>query len=169
MPDDAASRETVDYIAVRRVQDAYADIVTRRAWDELAEVFRPDAVVRVDKRAGDPLVLRGPGEVGDFIAGAIAGFSFFEFVILGARVEIAPGGDPDAAGARMYMSELRQDARDGHWSTVYGVYHDRYVRHEGRWWFAQRRYSSLARTAPAMDVFAFPDRLADLRTPWPDD
>ena len=28
-------QETIDYIAVRRLQNAYADIVTRRAWAEL--------------------------------------------------------------------------------------------------------------------------------------
>jgi len=29
---DPELRETVDYIALRRLQNAYADIVTRRAW-----------------------------------------------------------------------------------------------------------------------------------------
>jgi hypothetical protein len=155
-------QETIDYIAVRRLQDAYADVVTRRAWPELAELFRPDALVTVDKRSGDPLQLPGPTAVGDFIGHAISGFSFFEFVILGTRVQLGVGGDSDAATARMYMSELRQDAGNGHWSTVYGVYHDRYARLEGRWWFAGRRYHSLARTEAAMDIFAFPAHLTDL-------
>jgi hypothetical protein len=37
------------------------------------------------------------------------------------------------------------------------VYHDAYERHDGRWWFAHRRYHSLARTAPDLAVFPFPD------------
>jgi hypothetical protein len=160
-------QETIDYIAVRRLMDAYADVVTRRAWPELSELFRPDALVVVDKRSGNPLELPGPTAVGDFIANAIAGFSFFEFVILGTRVQLATGGDGNAATSRMYMSELRQEAANGHWSTVYGVYHDRFTRLDGRWWFAGRRYHSLARTSVEMDLFAFPVHLADLDGPTP--
>jgi hypothetical protein len=37
------------------------------------------------------------------------------------------------------------------------VYHDEYVKTEGRWWFGHRRYHSLARTAPDLAVFPFPD------------
>lgn len=153
---DHALTEAIDYIAIRRLQDAYADVVTRRAWPELEDLFLPNATVRVDQRSRKPLVLSGPGAIGEFIGSALAAFEFFEFVILGTRVELRPAGDADAALARMYMSELRQDAANGHWSTVYGVYHDRYRRVDGRWWFAAREYHSLARTSKAMDVFAFP-------------
>jgi hypothetical protein len=55
------------------------------------------------------------------------------------------------------MCELRQTEADGRGSIAYGVYHDAYERHGGRWWFAHRRYHSLARTAPDLVVFPFPD------------
>jgi hypothetical protein len=145
-------QETVDYIAIRRLQAAYADIVTRRAWDELAQIFRPEAQVVVDKMDGQPLTLDGPKGVGDFISGAIAHFDFFEFVVLNTVIDI----DGDRASARMYMWELRHDPLGGR-SDAYGLYRDEHVRVDGRWWFAGRRYQSLARTVPAdVSVFPFP-------------
>ena len=154
--DDSVMRETVDYIAVRRLQDAYADIVTRRAWSELDEIFLPDVRLTLDRRTIEPLVLDGPAAIGDFIDRAISGLDFFEFVVLNTRVHLRHLGDDDRAVARLYMSELRHDAASGRWNTVYGVYHDVHRRVEGRWWFAERRYHSLARTARDFDVFTFP-------------
>jgi len=149
--------ETVDYIAIRRLQSAYADIVTRRAWPELGEIFLPDLRLVLDRRTAEPLVFTGPGPIGDFIATAIGGLDFFEFVVLNTTVVLRHGGDPDVAAARMYMNELRHDATSGRWNTVYGVYHDVHRRVDGRWWFSSRRYHSLARTARDMEVFPFPE------------
>jgi hypothetical protein len=146
-------QETIDYVALRRLQASYADIVTRRAWPELARIFRPDAEVVIDKMDGQPLVLHGPQGVGDFISNAIAHFDFFEFVILNTVIDI----DGDHASARMYMWELRHDPVGGR-SNAYGLYRDEHVRIDGRWWFAGRRYQSLARTLPAdISVFPFPE------------
>jgi SnoaL-like protein len=147
---DRDLQETVDFIAIRRLQSAYADIVTRRAWPQLAEIFLPDAVVVVDKMAGDPIELVGPEGVGGFISEAIAHFDFFEFVILNTVIDI----DGDTASARMYIWELRHDPAGGR-SNAYGLYRDRYARVDGRWWFAGRRYQSLARTVAA-DYAVFP-------------
>lgn len=149
-------REAVDYLAVRRLQDAYADVVNRRAWAELHELFRPDAEVVLDVRRGEPLSFTGPAEIGDFIARSIERFERFQFVVLGTRVALGTDG-PDRATARLYMCELRQSADEGRESAAYGVYHDGYVRLDGQWWFAHRRYHSLARTAPDLAVFPFPD------------
>lgn len=148
MPD----QETVDYIAITRVQSAYADIVNRRAWAELHELFRPGARVEIDTVTNPLIELEGADALGSFIGGAIERFEFFEFVILNARVSI----DADRASARIYMQELRQEAGTGAWSTAYGLYRDEYVRADGRWWIAGRRYRSLARTGPATAVFPPP-------------
>ena len=154
--DETEWQETVDYVAIRRLQSAYADICTRRAWPELVEIFLPDVRLTLDRRTVEPLVLDGPVAIGEFIDRAIAGLDFFEFVVLNSRVFLRDGGDGDRAVARMYMSELRQDAANGRWNTVYGVYHDVHRRVDGRWWFAERRYHSLGRSARDFDVFAFP-------------
>lgn len=149
------TRETIDYIAIRRLQDAYADVATRRAWPELAELFLPTCRLTVDKRVGEPLTFDGPQAVGEFIGKSIAHLDFFEFVILNARVFLSPGGDPDRATARMYINELRHE--DGvRFTHAYGLYQDTYRRVDGRWWFAARNYASLARTARNFDVFGLP-------------
>jgi hypothetical protein len=149
-------RETVDYVAVRRLQDAYADVVTRRAWAELGDLFRPGAELVLDVRVGEPRTFVGPTAIGELIDQSIERFEYFQFVVLGTRVVLNADG-PDGATARLYMCELRQSAADGRQSVAYGVYHDAYARHDGRWWFAHRRYHSLARTAPDLAIFPFPD------------
>lgn len=151
--DGRLDQETIDYVALRRLQCRYADIVTRRAWRELAEIFLPDAEVVLDRRNVAPLVLRGPAAVGEFIADAIAHFDLFEFVILNTVIDVRG----DRATARMYMWEARHDPAGGR-SDAFGLYRDEHVRREGRWWFAGRRYSTLARTLPAdLSVFAMPE------------
>ena len=101
------------------------------------------------------VVARDPRVSGHFIAAAVARFSFFEFVILNAHVELWPEGDRHTATARVFMCELRQDAESRERSDAFGLYRDRYVRTEAGWRFARRRYRSMARF-PAGDVFPLP-------------
>jgi SnoaL-like domain len=158
-PDDAIDgqlRDTIDYVAITRLQNAYADVVTRRAWAELHDMFLADAPVRVDTVTNPAIELTGPQEVGDFIGTAVERFEFFEFVPLSTRVALRVGGDVDRAAARLYICELRQDAASGHATQAFGVYQDDYRRVDGRWWFARRAYQSLARSGRG-EVFAFPD------------
>ena len=156
---DDELRDTVDYVAITRLQNAYADVVTRRAWPELRELFLADAPVRVDTVTNPVVELTGPDALGDFIGGAIERFEFFEFVPLSTRVALRSGGDPDRAAARLYMCELRQDVATGHASQAFGVYRDEYRRVDGHWRFARRDYQSLARTGRG-EVFAFPASFA---------
>ncbi len=154
--DEDAVQEAVDYGALTRVQSAYADVVNRRAWDDFAQLFLPDCPVTIDKRSGEPLQFVGPEQIGEFIRRSIEVFEFFEFVILNAHTVLGlEGGAPDTASSRMFMCELRQDRASGHWTNAFGVYHDQYRKVDGRWWFAQRHYQSLARTGRG-DVFPFP-------------
>jgi hypothetical protein len=163
--DDPAA-ESIAYVTLRRVQNHYADIVTRRAWSELHDIMRPDCIVTVDllDRA---IEFNGPGAIGDFIGTQLEQFSFFEFVILNTVMEIDV--EAGTAGARMYMQEARQNVSDGRRSDTFGVYHDRFERDDdGRWWFAHRRYRSYARTNPVgsdtdLTVFDLPEiALGDL-------
>jgi SnoaL-like domain len=144
-------RETIDYVAITRVQAAYADIVNRRAWPELAGLFMPEARVRVDTVTNPVVELVGPEALGAFIGGAIERFAFFEFVTLNMHVEL----DGEQARSRVFMCELRQDRNNGRFTRAFGVYHDEYRRLDGRWWFEARRYQSLARSGRD-DVFPFP-------------
>jgi hypothetical protein len=137
--------ETVEYVAVRRLQDRYADVVTRRAWDELHEIMRPTCTLELD--LGDRTMgFDGPGAIGEFIGTELLRFSFFEFVILNTVVDVRL--DDGTAASRMYMQELRQNVEDGRRTNAFGVYHDSFERDDdGRWWFARRRYASYSRTA----------------------
>ena len=149
-PDEEAQA----YLGITRLQAAYADVVTRRAWAELVDLFVADAPVHVDTVTNPVHEFVGPGPLGEFIAGAIERFEFFEFVPLNTVVDVTA---PDAATARLYMVELRQDRDTGQWSNAFGLYRDRYTNIEGRWRFAERHYRSMARTGTdRYEVFPLP-------------
>jgi len=152
---DDALQDTIDYVAITRLQNAYADAVTRRAWGELHNMFLPDAPVRVDTVTNAVLAFTGPHEIGEFIGASVERFEFFEFVPLSTRVALRVGGDANRSTARLYICELRQDAASGRATQAFGVYQDDYRRVDGRWWFAERAYQSLARSGRG-EVFSFP-------------
>lgn len=154
---DARLAEALEHQAVTRLQCAYGDVVSRRAWSELSELFRPDTVVSVDTRRGEPIVVTGGPAVGEFIDRSIERFEHFEFAVLNHVATL----DDDLLGAsgRVYIWEIRQERESGRWTNAFGVYQDRYVRNGDRWWYASRRYNSLARNAPDLAVFPFPDLL----------
>jgi hypothetical protein len=153
---DVEVRRTIDRVAIGALLETYADVVNRRAFEELHELFLPDCEIVIDTRRGDPIVVNGGGGLGAFVGAAIDRFDFFEFVILSKRLWVDAG---DEAEGRLYMCELRHDRASGESSHAFGVYHDRFRRVDDRWWFASRRYHSLARTAGggrSLDVFEFP-------------
>jgi hypothetical protein len=145
-------QQTIDYVGISRLQAAYADVVNRRAWAEFDDLFRADAPVTVDTVTNPVVSLVGPSAVGDFIGGAIERFEFFEFVVLNTVVTI----DGDTATGRVFMCELRQERESGRFTRAFGVYRDDYARVDRKWWFARRRYQSLARSGRG-EVFAFPE------------
>ncbi len=149
---DSLGSETLAYIAITRLQNEYADVVSRRAWDEVDDLFTDDSTVRLNLPPAAPLDYPGRGGIGPFIAGSIERFEFFQFVILNATVRVL---DDSSATGRMYMSELRQDAVSGGWSTIHGIYHDTYRRDpgDGKWRFADRQYQSLRRSTGQLIPF----------------
>jgi len=152
--DPAELRAAVDEIAVRGLIAAYADVVNRRAWGELHELFLPDAPLRLDLRDRPPVEHVGPAAVGAFIDGAIERFAFFEFVALNVRV--LRDADPDRARVRTYMCELRQD-HAGTPSRAFGLYQDDVVRTADGWRFARRDYQSMGRGEHGLDLMPPPE------------
>ena len=150
-PSDPGLAEALAYVELHRLESRYADVVTRRAWDELADFVRADCPIVVDVRH-TKFELTGPTEYGEFIDRAIQRFSLFEFVLLNMVFRI--DAERGVAAARVYMQEVRQNVSDGCRTDAYGVYHDRLERSDdGRWWFARRHYRSFARTAePRVDA-----------------
>lgn len=151
--------ETDDVVALGRLQSRYADVITRRAWPELHELFRPDTAVHLDTVTNPPRTLVGPDGLAAFVAPAIERFDHFAFVILNAVVERT---GPDEARGRMFMCEVRHDPATDTWPNAHGVYQDRYAHLDGRWWFAERHYRSLARQGPGGQVLGLPEGLGPL-------
>ena len=150
-------RATVDELAIRNLIAAYADVVNRRGGTEFVELFVPDAPVTLDLRDRAPMELVGPNAVGEFIAGAIEQYPFFEFVALNVRVRL-DAADPDRASVRTYMCELRQD-HAGAPSRAFGVYQDAVVRDPDdarHWRFARRHYQSMGRGSYGLDLMPPP-------------
>lgn len=152
-------RESDDVVALMHLQSRYADVVSRRAWPELHELFLPDTTVHIDTVTREPRTVVGPEDFGRFVASAIERYDLFLFVILNAVVDL-DSADPDAATGRIFMCEIRHesesDADADAWHNAYGRYEDRYRRVDGRWRIAGRRYRSLARTGPDPAVFGLP-------------
>jgi hypothetical protein len=147
VPSADAIAETVAYVSIRRLQSRYADILNCRAWDDFAEIMRPSCKVVIEI-FGQEMTFTGPDEIGAFLSSSIAGFGFFEFVILNTVIEV--DADAGTAGARMHIYEPRQVAADGSRFDGYGVYHDRFERDDdGRWWFSDRHYQDFTPTGEA--------------------
>jgi len=165
------STTTDDVVALWRLQSRYADVVTRRAWPELQEIFRPDTAVHVDTVTRPAFTVTGPEDFGAFVAGAIERYDHFTFVILNTVVDVGgPDDPPDEARGRFFMCEVRHDRDSDSWQNAHGVYEDRYRRVDGRWWIAERRYRSMARTGPGGTILGLPPDLPALGAdaPWPD-
>jgi SnoaL-like domain len=152
MSDSISWSDDATHLGVGRLLAAYADAVTRYAWDELEDLFLAGAPVVIDTGRGEPVRLAGATEVGEFIAGALERFEFFEMVPLNHVVL------RDGAGmhGRCYIHEIRQERNGGPRSDAYGLYEDRYeLVRSGRWRFAERRYRSLARGGDRLEVVSF--------------
>lgn len=130
------------YVAITRLQASYADVVTRRAWDELGPLFAPEAPIHIDTVTGEPVDVVGAAGLARFVAPAVERFEFLEFVILNTVIEFR---DDTTASGRLYMVEIRQDRTSHEWSNAFGLYQDDYVVQDAAWRFRRRRYRSLAR------------------------
>ena len=157
-----STRNVEDQFLIRDLHSRYADVCSRKAFEDLRDLILPDADIILDLR-GTTLSFRGPNEIGTFIAESLKAFDFFQFVIRNSVVTIDDSGE--AAGGRLWMSEMRRVKDTGMWSTIFGVYHDQYLKDAGSWMIAGRRYHSLARLSHGLescDVFDFPEEFNDL-------
>ena len=68
MSADSLDSDALAYIAITRLQNEYADVVSRRAWDEVDDLFTADSNVRLNLPPASPLDYPGRGGIGPFIA-----------------------------------------------------------------------------------------------------
>lgn len=137
MDDDALAE-----IAIMRLQRAYADVSTRRAWPEFAALATPDARFSFDTRTGNVIEVVGADAFAEFGAAMTDRFSFYEYVPLNFVVTIDRAG---TARGRAYSFEIGEDRDTGELSTFYGLYHDDYALVDATWLFSRRQYQTLAR------------------------
>jgi len=80
-------------------------------------------------------------------------------VMTNGVAEVAGSDAPDRATGRMWFHELHQDRAQHRMLWLYGLYRDEYVRIDGRWWFAHRRFAPLAMTShdDGRDLHVFPN------------
>jgi len=147
MDDDALT-----YLAILRLQHAYADIATRRAWSEIASLATPDARFSFDTRSGRVIEV-GATALGEFGAKSVGRFSFYQYVPLNAVVTTT---DAQTARGRAYSLEVGEERESGQWFHYYGLYHDDYARQDGAWRFARRQFQTLARRTTEGRLEAFP-------------
>ncbi len=153
-------------VELQQLQSAYADVVSRRAWSELERLFLPDITVEVDTVSSPARTLTGPADFIAFVSTACERFDHFQFVTLNSVLNVAAdsanGVMSDEATGRIFMCEIRHHKEEQEWSTAYGLYADRYRKVDGAWWFAERRYRSLARTGPNAGIFGVPADLPQI-------
>lgn len=127
--------DPTEQLELERLQRRYGDVVSRRAWGELPDLFLADATLRLDLARG-PEHLDGAERIVEFVSRAVAGFDVFVFQVMNAVV------DDDRTG-RMWIHELRW--RDGERSDAYGLYEDVFALHpDGGWRFRTRHYRSIS-------------------------
>jgi hypothetical protein len=147
--------DALAYLAIVRLQRAYADVATRRAWSEMAPLAAPDARFSFDTRSGRVIEVIGAAALGAFGARSTERFSFYEYIPLNTVVAI----DAGTARGRSYSLEVGEVRDTGEWLNYYGFYHDDYALFEGTWRFARRQYQTLGRrTGDRLESFPLQDR-----------
>lgn len=119
-----------DVAAIRALHDRYADAVNRRDADAWGALWAEDAAwdlmgTRVEGRAA----------IVGLWQGAMAGFAFVGFFSQLGAVAVAG----DRADGRVWTHEVLEGP-DGERRPL-GRYDDLYVKRDGAWLFAERRFS----------------------------
>ena len=148
---------TDDVVAIGRLNAAYADVITRRAFAELGELMLPGCSVSLDLVSAPVRELAGPEVLAGMLRSALERFDHFMFVIRNSVVDVDVAAG--LAAGRTFISEIRHDRSADVWEETHGMYEDDYLRVDGRWWFTERHYRSLARNAPESVVFGLPATL----------
>ncbi len=132
-----------DELAVRSLVAHFADVVNRRAYDELGELWAPDGrwVVPGFEDSVGVVAIR------ERLVGLLSAHQALVQLVHSGRVWV----DEDRARGRWYISELAQGT-DGRTRMFAGSYSDDLARTEEGWRFICRRYRSVLRAEDAFDA-----------------
>ena len=122
-----------DQFAIRALIDRYADAVFRRDGDDWGACWADDGDWHLmgTQVTGRPAIVR-------LWLQAMAGFAFVAFFSQPGSIVV----EGDGATGTVYTHEVLETL-DGKISRPVGQYLDRYVKREGAWLFAERRYTLL--------------------------
>lgn len=128
------------YAAIAQLQQAYADVATRGAWDEVATLLTPDAHIRFVTSSGEVFEVDGAEAFGKFGAN-MTGFDFFQYIPLSFVVSSTPEGTLEGRTCSLEVAENEA----GQWIESYSIYEDIYAQTDGRWRFARRSHRTVKR------------------------
>ena len=128
------------YAAIQQLQQAYADVVTRGAWDEVPTLLTPDAHIRFVTSSGEVFEVDGAEAFGKFVAN-MTGFDFFQYIPLSFVVSSTSEGTLEGRTSSLEVAENEA----GEWIESYSIYEDVYAQTDGRWRFARRSHRTVKR------------------------
>ncbi len=123
-----------EYVALRQLCERYVDAVNRRAGADWSATWAPDAVWDL---GNGPVAGREA-----ILATWQAAMAGFPHVVMWVHPGVVDSVTGDTAKARWYHQEILHLA-DGSRQVGMGVYRDQYVRLDGEWRFAVRKYDLL--------------------------
>jgi uncharacterized protein (TIGR02246 family) len=138
-----------EYSAIRQLVERYADAVNRRDEADWAACWAGDAEWDLSGRK-----VQGRESIVGLWRGAMSNFPWVVQLVLQGAVERATG---ERTSGRWYLVEL-MSTNDGKRQMGLGVYRDSYVKVDGAWRFARRRYDLMYSGPPDLTgmMNAFP-------------
>ncbi len=127
-----------DQLAIRALNEAYADAVFRRDAEAWGANWAEDSTWHLMGQT-----FTGRGTIVAVWQSAMADFPFAAFFVQMGRLEI----DGDTASGTVYTHENLRTLT-GELQRPVGRYTDRYIRIAGRWLFAERNYDMLQGELP---------------------
>lgn len=135
------------YTELRQLVERYADAVCRRDADDWGATWAPDGVWDLGRAKSE-----GRENMVAFWLQAMSAYPTAIQIIHGGTV-LEEG--TTTARARWYLSEYLF-VNDGSRRLGVGVYHDDYVKLDGKWHFKKRKYALLYSGAPDLSGTPFP-------------
>jgi hypothetical protein len=148
---DSSVSEMTSQMAIRSLAARYSDAASRRdttAWGDTWATSSEWHLLGIETRGRDAIVAHWRK--------LMAGIPFVLQVPVSGIIEVLTA---DSASGRWYIHEITK--RPGRDRLTLGVYHDRYIREDGEWRFALRRFDVLYAGPPDLsgDAFPFPTDL----------
>lgn len=148
MTDAPSLLDIADQLAIRDLLAEFTDAVNRMAPADAGALFTADGEWVVSGWGSHS----GQREIVTFLAGLLERWEVFLHIVHTGRTWL----EGNRATGRWYISEFGK-LKNGTEVKFAGVYHDDYVRVDGRWRFARRRYDSMfRRRGSELEVSPFP-------------